>query len=104
MGGFSSDIERAMAARRRADPMGILDVHYGDLVRDPVGAIRRIYEYFGYSFDGQFEARIARWMEENPKEKHGTHRYSLEDFGLTPEKVSRHFSDYCSEFGITSGK
>ena len=104
MDGFSSDIERAMAARRQADPTRILDVHYGDLVRDFVGAIRRIYGYFGYSFDGQFEARIARWMEGNPKEKHGTHRYSLEDFGLTSEKVNRHFSDYCDAFGIASGQ
>jgi len=102
MDGFSSDIERAMAARRQADPRRILDVHYGDLVKDPVGVIRQIYEYFGYSFDGQFEARIVKWMDENPKEKHGTHRYSLEDFGLTPEKVGSHFSDYCNEFGIVS--
>jgi hypothetical protein len=101
--GFLWDIERAMTARRQADPSRILDVHYRDLVKDPVGVIRQIYEYFGYSFDAQFEGRIAKWLDENPKEKHGTHRYSLEDFGLTPEKVSRHFSDYCGEFGIVSG-
>jgi len=102
MDGFLWDIERAVTARRQADPSRILDVHYGDLVRDPVAVIRQIYEYFGYSFDAQFEARIVKWLDENPKGKHGTHRYSLEDFGLTSEEVDRRFSDYRTRFGIVS--
>jgi hypothetical protein len=103
MDGFLHDIERAMAARRQADPRRFMDVHYRELIKDPVDVIRQIYEYFGYSFDGQFEARIVKWLDENPKEKHGAHRYSLEHFGLTPERVHSHFSDYCEEFGIVSG-
>jgi hypothetical protein len=103
MDGFSWDIERAVTARRQVEPSRILDVHYRDLLKDPVGSIRRIYGYFGYSFDAQFEARIVKWLDENPKEKHGTHRYSLEHFGLTPDEVDRHFSDYRERFGIVSG-
>jgi len=103
MDDFLRDIERAVAARKQADPSRFLDVHYGDLVGDSVGVIRRIYEYFDYSFDGQFEARIIEWLDENPKGKHGAHRYSLEQFGLTPEKVDDFFSDYREEFGVVSG-
>jgi hypothetical protein len=103
MDDFLRDIERAVAVRERSDPSRFLDVHYGDLVRNSSGVIRRIYEYFGYSFDGQFEASIIKWLDENPKGKHGTHRYSLEQFGLTPEMVDDFFSDYREEFGVVSG-
>jgi hypothetical protein len=102
MDDFSRDIERAMSARKRADPKRFLDVHYWDLIKDPVGVIRQIYEYFGYPFSEEFKARIVKWLHENPKEKHGIHRYSLEQFGLTPERVDSFFSDYRKEFGIVS--
>jgi len=103
MEGFLSDIERSIAARRRADPRRFLDIHYRNLITDPVGVIRQIYDYFGYSFDSEFETRIVAWLAENPKGKHGIHRYSLEEFGLTAEKVDRFFSDYREEFGTGSG-
>jgi len=99
---FLHDIERAVAARERADPRSFFDVHYRNLIRDPVGAIREIYDYFGYPFSEEFEARILRWLEENPKKKHGIHRYSLEQFGLTPDGVTRHFAAYCRRFGVVS--
>ena len=57
-------------------------------------------EYF--EGDEEFKARIVKWLDENPKEKHGIHRYSLEQFGLTPDSVTKHFAAYCREFGIVS--
>jgi hypothetical protein len=44
-----------------------------------------------------------KWLDENPKEEHGTHRYSIEHFDLTPGEVDHHFSDYRERFGIVSG-
>jgi hypothetical protein len=102
MDGFLRDIERAMRARKHADPRRIFDVRYRELVEDPTGVIRRIYAYFDYPFGEEFEARIARWLRDNPREKHGVHRYSLEQFGLTPDAVDRLFSDYSREFGLAS--
>jgi hypothetical protein len=96
------DIERAVAARKQADPKRFFDVHYRDLIKDPVGVIRQIYEHFGYPFSEEFKARIVKWLDENPKEKHGIHRYSLEEFGLTPDRVTKDFAAYCREFGVVS--
>jgi len=96
------DIERAVAARKRADPRNFFDLHYRDLIKDPVGVIRRIYEYFGYPFSEEFKTRIVKWLDENPKEKHGIHRYSLDQFGLTPDSVAKQFAAYCREFGVVS--
>jgi hypothetical protein len=102
MDDFASDIEQAMAARQHANPRSFFDLHYRDLVHDPVGAIRRIYEYFGYPFGQEFEGRIVQWVTDNPKEKHGVHRYSLEQFALTSEQVDSQFAAYRKEFGLAA--
>jgi hypothetical protein len=100
MSDFCDDIEQAMSARAQADPKRVFDVRYPDLVADPVGVIRGIYEYFGYPFSNAFEAGILEWLEENPKGKHGVHRYSLDQFGLTPHGVDSFFAEYCEAFGL----
>jgi hypothetical protein len=102
MDDFLHDIERAVAARKRADPRSFFDLHYRDLIKDPEGVIRQIYEYFGYPFSEEFKARIVEWLDENPKGKHGIHHYSLEQFGLTSDRVTKHFAAYCREFGVVS--
>ncbi|MCP4130830.1 MAG: sulfotransferase [bacterium] len=93
--------ERNTHIRKSADSAQFFDIHYKDIVRDPTGAVRRIYEHFGYEFDSRFEEQIREYLDGNPKNKHGVHRYSLEQFGLTPEMVNRGFAAYCEHFGIT---
>jgi hypothetical protein len=104
MAGFRDDIARAIGARAQADPKRFFDVRYPDVVADPVGVIRGIYEYFDYSFGDAFEGRIVEWLEDNPKGKHGVHQYSLEQFGLTPNGVDTFFADYCERFGLLNGR
>lgn len=102
MAGYRRDIDRAVATRSQVDPSRFLDVCYPDLVRDSVGVIREIYAYFGYAFSKEFEHRIVEWLDQNPKEKHGVHRYSLAQFGLTPGGVDSFFASYCEKFGVGS--
>lgn len=86
--------ERAIDARASADPARFFDVAYPSLLADPVGTVRAVRHYFGYSYDDEFEARMRRWLVENPQHKHGVHRYSLEQFGLDSEMVNRRFARY----------
>ena len=39
-------LDRADAVRRKADPRRFYDMNYADLVADPTGAIKNVYEYF----------------------------------------------------------
>ena len=34
------------------------------------------------------------WTQANPQNKYGKHRYSLEQYGLTPEGIREAFSEY----------
>ncbi len=92
--------EKNIKVRDTVDSAQFFDIDYKDLVQDLAGSVRRIYEYFGKQYDAGFEERIRRYIAANPKDKHGVHRYSLEQFGLNREMVNRSFAAYCKRFGI----
>jgi len=77
----------------------ILNLRFEDLVKNPVGTVKRTYDYFGIpSYTTQLEELVKKHMEENKKDKHGSHAYSLEEFGLDKKKVKIAFEDYYKLF------
>ncbi len=78
----------------------LFDVHYSELVRDPMSMVRRIYEHFDLELTTAAEVSMQRFLAANPKNKEGVHRYSLEEFGLNPEAEKRRFQFYLEFFGI----
>lgn len=86
-------VNRSQAVRRHLDPARIIDVPLREVTRDPVDALRRIYDHFGFHFNDSFATQIRRFKMQNPKHKHGAHRYSLEEFGLDEASVRAEFSD-----------
>jgi hypothetical protein len=86
--------ERAIAARQKLDATRFLDVSYEKLIADPIGVVRDACAHFGYDFTPEYESKARRYLLENPRHKHGAHRYRLEDFGLDAETVNRHFAAY----------
>jgi hypothetical protein len=93
-------VARAMASRDRLPADGFLDVHYHDLVADPEKEIRRIYDFLGLSLTDETQESMQSWRERNPQNKHGVHRYRLEDFGLDREELGRDFAPYRQRFRI----
>jgi hypothetical protein len=76
----------------------MMDVLYRHLVRDPVGTVQEIYERFGLPWSAEMEKNIRDWLAHNPRDKHGRHRYSLEQFGLDRATVERMFPGYPESF------
>ncbi len=77
-----------------------LDVHYRDLVHDPIGTVRGIYRHFGLELGDEAEARMRAFLARNPKDKHGRHRYTLEQFGLDATEERRRYAAYRERFGL----
>lgn len=103
------DMFDRMIARQRAyrDVHGeeaILDLHYADLMRDPMREMRRLYARFGEPFTDRAEAAMQACLAANPKGKHGRHDYSLAEFGLSREAVHAHFADYIECYAIACGE
>jgi len=93
-------IRRAEESRLQAAPERFFDVHYVRLVSDPIGTIRDLYDHLDYEFSDEFETRVHQWLEANPRDKFGKHRYSLEEFSITENMIAEAFGSYCSRYGI----
>ena len=72
----------------------IIDLKFEDFVNDQVGSIRKIYDRFGWELSEVALERFRLFLDENPKDKHGKHEYSLDAFGLKEGEVNRQFSKY----------
>jgi len=93
-------VTRAMAVRDRVGSAAFHDVAYEDLVADPMGQMQRIYAFLGLELTPTTEASMSAWRTGNPQNKHGVHRYQLEDFGLDRSALRGEFEPYCRRFGI----
>lgn len=90
---------------QRADgtlpPQQIADLHFRDLLRDPVAAVRQVYEQLGLPFDeAQMPARITGYLRDKPQGKYGQHRYTPEDVGLEAGALREQFRRYVENYGI----
>ncbi len=97
---FQIMIERQDAFRAQHGQDAIYDVQYADVMKDPIGQVRGIYEHFGEPFTAEAEAAMHAYMDANPKGKHGKHEYSLERYGLSREGVHKTFDDYIERYRI----
>lgn len=97
---YAQTLERAIEVRRRSGSAHFFDVHYSGLLENPLETVRAIYNHFGCEYHPEFEDRMKRWLEENPQGKHGVHRYSLDQFGLTAEAVRKRFAPYIEYFDV----
>ncbi len=96
---WGTAMSRAMHVRATADPKRFFDIDYRELVCEPLMAVQRLYSYLGWSFTPGVSARMADWLSRNTQHKHGTHQYTLEQFGVTRGMVDDRFADYIKTYG-----
>ena len=93
-------IERVNAFRDAHPHRPVIDVHYTDLVRDPVGTVASIYERTGSELSSEAAAAMASHVEANPRGKFGEHRYDLSDFGLDENEIRDRFASYVERYAV----
>ncbi|HSV06160.1 MAG TPA: sulfotransferase [Candidatus Binatus sp.] len=93
---LADDIRRGFAARDDgcAPPERFLDVWYTQLMDDPLAVVRRIYRHFDLPLSAEVEGRMRTYLETNPKDRAGPHRYSLAEFGLDAEVERARYREY----------
>src|SRR5262249_7452604 len=69
---------RAIEERARLGEDRFLDVHHRELVSDPKGTIRRVYDWLGLDLEPGVAQTIFDWQEANTVGTQGTHRYTAE--------------------------
>lgn len=93
-------LRRPMAVKRDFGDGRIHDFHYADLMRDPIGSMRRLYAQLGDELTEETEQGMRAWLDANPQGRHGKHSYSLEQYGLTAAQVRPYFEDYLAEYDV----
>ena len=81
-----------------APPERFFDVRYRDLVADPLETVRSVYERFAIPLTTIAEARMRRYVADTPKDKHGAHVYSLDQFGLNLDEEHERYREYRQRF------
>ena len=87
---------------RRGVDDTVFDLQYAELMDDPVGSVERIYRHFNMELDDLGRRRMAAWMEENPQDRFGRHRYTLDQFGLDADEVREQFDRYVDRYQVPS--
>jgi hypothetical protein len=100
---WGTALDRMLRVRETADPARFYDLHYDDLLADPMEAVSRIYAHFGYTATPGMEAGMRRWLAAHPQDRHGVHRYSLSQFGLDSATIERRCSAYIQRFHVRTG-
>lgn len=97
-------LRRTLAARERLPEERVVDVYFQDTIADPVGTVGRVYDHFGLEMTPAVADGVARYLEENPRTKHGVHTYDLADFGLSQQQAEDAFAFYRERFDVREGE
>jgi hypothetical protein len=97
---LARSVERGMAARETLDAARFVDVSYRQLVEDPIAAVERIYGGFGLELRPRTVDAMRRHIAEHPQNKHGAHKYTLADYGLSRDAVTARFAGYVDRFEL----
>jgi hypothetical protein len=65
---------------------------------DPIPAIREIYRRADYELAPESLALMVQYEADNEQGKHGAHKYSLEEFGVTERNIRQYFGEYIERF------
>jgi Sulfotransferase family len=93
-------LHRFLAVRDRAPASAFLDLAYEEIEERPLEAVRKVYDFLGWQLSPAAEQSMQAFLDANPKNKHGVHRYTLAEYGLSPEVEMSRYEDYCRRFGI----
>ena len=79
-----------------------VDVHFAELMSDPVATLRAAYAQMGRDFtDGHADA-VLDYLAHKPKGKFGVHRYQPEDWGFTAESLRAALAPYIDHYRVAS--
>jgi hypothetical protein len=100
LGQLKEHIARPLATRRRIGDGRFFDLHYAELMRDPIGVMRSLYLWAGDELTDSTESAMRHWLDSHPQDRFGVVPYSLEGSGVTRSDLEPVFAEYLSVFDI----
>ena len=78
----------------------VFDVRFHEFMADDVAMVERVLEFAEQPLTDAARIAIRSHMQANPRDKHGTVRYRLEDFGIDASERRRALGRYRERFGV----
>jgi hypothetical protein len=92
---------RSMRARASIPAAQQLDVYYHEMNRDWRRVLRRVSDFIDLEFTPDTERLMSEWLARSESEnRHGAHRYSYEDFGITHADVEARMRPFRERYAI----
>jgi len=96
---WSMTVNKFLRERDRLANNRICDLQFDQICREPMAAVRQIYDHFGWSLSREAKQRMDVLVASHAERQPGNHRYHLSQFGSSAEEVLRAFEAYCQRFG-----
>jgi hypothetical protein len=97
---WAETLETFMAQRDQLNADRVCDLPYQDIRRDPIAAVQRVYDHFGWSLSASVEERMRLVLATQPRDQVSFHRYHPAQFGLAADEMTGLFARYCDRFDL----
>jgi hypothetical protein len=87
-------MDRLLAFRDAGNDDRFFDIDFRTMQADPIGEIRRLYDWLGEPVTPEFEAGMKRWWAENAEHREENVHPDPEAFGLDLDEVRGRFASY----------
>ena len=100
MKAFAAGLGQAIEFRQTAGMENHFhDVHFDQLIEDPLGVVAAIYDQFGISLSEIAIKNMRQWLASENKHQAKT-RYTLQQYGLQEDQVHQAFAKYLNHYRI----
>jgi hypothetical protein len=97
---WSETMDKFLRERDRLPNNRICDIQYDEIRREPIRAVRRIYEYFGWSLSREAEQRMRVLVASQAERQSPTTDTIYRTSVPRPGEVLSVFETYCQRFGL----
>jgi hypothetical protein len=83
---------------RSRRPERFVDLPFKQTVAEPLATAQRVMTELGLTVEPSDLAAFEAYLDVNKQEKHGSHSYTAEDFGLSTEQLEKDFAFYTEAY------
>jgi hypothetical protein len=77
-----------------------MDLRFDEALKDPLGTVERVFAFCDEPMGAATRARVRAFLDENPRGRHGTIDYRLEDLGLDARELRERLGFYSERFDL----
>ena len=95
---WQHNLNRGIIEKQKLLPEQVADISYSNFIKDPLNIIKNVYAKLGIDMNIETENKMKQYLINQSNIRKQQHTYSLNEFGLSDEKVNHHFKNYMMNY------